>query len=305
MDLKQLEYFVRVAEHGSFSKASTVLDVAQPALSRQIRNLEVELKEFLFVRSGRGVALTPAGQRLFEHSVAILQLAQRAKVDLAAEHDVPVGRVVVGLPPSISRVLTVPLIEHFKQQLPSCELAVVEGLSSHIIEWVTSGRVDVGLAYNPEAQAGVDIRPLRREPLGLVVPAASGSRQHALPTLSMKDLPRYPLILPERMHAIRRLLETRAQHAGIKLTIAWEVSSIPAIIDLVLAGHGYAVLTASAVAASARGSDLILRPIVAPRTISVLCTVHSAARRPTPLTRHVSDKLAALAGSALAIPETA
>lgn len=304
MDLKQLEYFVRVAEHGSISKAATVLDVAQPALSRQIRNLELELREFLFVRSGRGVALTPAGQRLLEHAVAILQLTQRAKTDLMALHDMPVGRVVVGLPPSISRVLTVPLIEHFERELPDCQLAVVEGLSSHIIEWVTSGRVDVGLAYNPEAQASVEIKPLRREPLGLVVPRP-GSHRAPPQSLPMRELPSYPLIVPERMHAIRRLLETRAQHAGIKLTIAWEVSSIPAIIDLVLAGHGYAVLTASGVAASARGRDLALRTIVAPRTISVLCAVQSATRRPTLLTRHVSDKLAELIGSALAITETA
>lgn len=290
MDIKQLEYFVQVAEHGSFSKAASVLDVAQPALSRQIRRLELELKEFLFVRSGRGVTLTDPGKRLFEHSVAILQLAERARSDLAAVHDVAVGRVVVGLPPSISRLLTVSLVDHFKSELPTCRLAIVEGLSSHIVEWVTSGRVDVGLAYNPEAQAGVEITPLRREPLGLVMPRPRRGRA-ATGTLPMKDLPKFPLIVPERVHAMRRLLETQAAHAGVRLNIAWEVSSVPSIVELVLSGYGYAVLTASGVAASRGADKLLLRELVAPRTTSVLCAVHSATKRPTPLARHVMQVL--------------
>ncbi|MDX2201786.1 MAG: LysR family transcriptional regulator [Hyphomicrobiaceae bacterium] len=286
MDLKQLEYFVQVAEHSSFSKAASVLDVAQPALSRQIRRLEMELKEFLFIRSGRGVVLTDAGRRLFEHSIAILQLADRARADLVAVHDAPVGRVVVGLPPSITRLLTVPLVEHFKSQLPDCRLAIVEGLSSHVVEWVTSGRVDVGLAYNPDAQAGVEIAPLRREPLGLVMPKARGGKEPA-GSVPFSELPKYPLIVPERMHAMRRLLENQAAHAGVRLDIAWEVSSVPSIVELVLAGYGYAVLTASGVAASAGAGRLMLRELVAPRTTSVLCTVHSALKRPTPLSQHV------------------
>ncbi|MDB5575958.1 MAG: ligR, partial [Bradyrhizobium sp.] len=73
MNLKQLEYFVHVAELGSFSKAAVVLDIAQPALSRQVRSLETELRQQLFLRNGRGVALTDAGKRLFDHSVAVLQ----------------------------------------------------------------------------------------------------------------------------------------------------------------------------------------------------------------------------------------
>ncbi|MGS0755628.1 LysR family transcriptional regulator [Roseateles sp. GG27B] len=77
MDLKQLEYFINVAEHGSFSKAALVLQIAQPALSRQVRALEIELRETLLLRNGRGVALTEAGQRLMEHGRAILQLVEQ------------------------------------------------------------------------------------------------------------------------------------------------------------------------------------------------------------------------------------
>ena len=179
MNLKQLEYFVQVAELGSFSKAALVLDIAQPALSRQVRSLETELHQQLFLRNGRGVALTDAGKRLFDHSVAVLQLMAHAREDLGASRDEPVGRVIIGLPPSIGRQLTLPLIDRFKKELPAARLAIVEGLSTHIVEWVTTGRIDVGLVYNPEAQAGLEITPLLQEPLGLVSRAAKGKRKRA------------------------------------------------------------------------------------------------------------------------------
>ena len=295
MNLKQLEYFVQVAELGSFSKAAVVLDIAQPALSRQVRSLETELHQQLFLRNGRGVTLTDAGKRLFDHSVAVLQLMAHAREDLGASRDEPVGRVTIGLPPSMGRQLTLPLIDRFKKELPAARLAFVEGLSSHIVEWVTTGRIDIGLVYNPEAQPGLEITPLLQEQLGLVSHAPKGKRKRAaLPPLPMKELSRYPLIVPERIHAMRRLLDTQAALAGITLDIAWEVSSVPSIIDLVCAGYGYAVLTASGVAASARSGELVTRRLADPTPVSVLCLAISAHRRPTPLTQHTMRLLTAL-----------
>ena len=296
MNFKQLEYFVQVAELGSFSKAALALDIAQPALSRQVRSLETELSQQLFLRNGRGVTLTDAGKRLFDHSVAVMQLMAHAREDLGASRDEPVGRVTIGLPPSMGRQLTVPLVDRFKKQLPAAHLAVVEGLSTHIVEWVTTGRVDVALVYNPEAQPGLDIAPLLHEPLGLVSHAAKKPRKKntALPPLPMHELPRYPLIVPERVHAMRRLLETQAGLAGIKLDIAWEVSSVPSIIDLVCAGYGHAVLTPSGVAASTRSGELVMRRLIDPAPVSVLCLAISAHKRPTPLTQHTMRLLTAL-----------
>jgi LysR family nitrogen assimilation transcriptional regulator len=295
MNLKQLEYFVQVAELGSFSKAAVVLDIAQPALSRQVRSLETELHQQLFLRNGRGVTLTDPGKRLFDHSVAVLQLMAHARDDLGASRNEPIGRVTIGLPPSMGRQLTLPLIDRFKKELPAARLAIVEGLSTHIVEWVTTGRIDIGLVYNPEAQPGLEITPLLQEQLGLVSHAAKGKRKRpALPPLPMKELSRYPLIVPERVHAMRRLLDTQAALAGIKLDIAWEVSSVPSIIDLVCAGYGYAVLTASGVAASARSGELVTRRLVDPTPVSVLCLAISAHRRPTPLTQHTMRLLTAL-----------
>ena len=181
-----------------------------------MRALETDLAEYLFVRNGRGVALTEAGKRLFDHSVAILQLVSHARSDLGASRDKPVGRVTVALPPSVGRLLTVPLVERFKAELPAARLAIVEGLSTHIIEWVTSGRVDVGVSYNPEAQPGIDIVPLRHEAMGLVSLAPKSRRGAAdAAPLPMSELPKFSLIVPERVHAMRRLLDTQAALCGL------------------------------------------------------------------------------------------
>ncbi len=287
MNLKQLEAFVRVAEFGSFSKAAMVLGVAQPALSRQVRALETELHETLLLRNGRGAQLTEAGRRLFEHSVSILQLVSRAREDIEAQRGQPSGRIVIGLPPSIGRQLTVPLIQAFKRQLPRARLAIVEGLSAHLAEWLASGRIDIGLMHNPQPQANIETTPILEEDLCLVTPVTRGRRvQRTLTPVRIADLSEYRLIVPERSHVIRNLLETQAALSGIKLDIAWEVSSIPSIIDLVCAGYGHAVLTASAVAASGRGDALQARPLIEPKLKSSLCLAVSANKRPSTLTKH-------------------
>ncbi|MEK8031794.1 LysR substrate-binding domain-containing protein [Ideonella sp. DXS29W] len=296
MNLKQLEYFVSVAELGSFSKAALALDMAQPALSRQVRALEVELRDTLLVRNGRGVTLTEAGQRLFEHSVVILNQVAQAREDMGASRDEPVGRITIGLPPTIGRQLTLPLIDGFQRQLPKARLAIVEGLSSHVAEWLASGRIDLGLVYNPEAAAHLSLQPLLEEPLCLVT-SAKGEAGRTRGTVPMKSLARYPLVLPERQHVIRRLIESQATLAGLTLNIAWEVSSIAAIIDLVCAGYGHAVLNASAVLASGRADELVARPIVEPAVISVLCLATPAHKRATPLQRQATRLLSELVRS--------
>ena len=296
VNLRQLESFVRVAELGSFSKAARVLEIAQPALSRQVRLLEVDLRETLLLRNGRGVTLTPAGRRLFEHGVQILQQVTQARADLGAQRDAPVGQVTIGLPPSIGRRLTLPLVEAFRAQLPKARVTVVEGLSSYIAEWIGSGRADLGLLYNPEPSAALEITPLLREPLCLVQSARPTPRgKKTLPsTVALRDLAAYPLIVPERHQSLRRLLESQAMLAGVSLDIACEVSSIPAIIDLVCARMGNAVLNASAVAASGRSAELVVRRIVRPELPSVLCLAQSATKPPTPLTREARKMLTAL-----------
>ena len=118
MNLKQLEYFVRVAELGSFTRAAIALDIVQPALSRQIRQLEVELRQSLLIRNGRGAVPTEAGKLLLAHGRGILHQVERAREELGRVRGSLAGRVAVGLPTSLARALTVPLTRAFRAELP-------------------------------------------------------------------------------------------------------------------------------------------------------------------------------------------
>ena len=148
MDLKQLAYFVRVAELGSFTRAAEALGVAQPALSRQVRQLEVELRQSLLARNGRGALPTEAGKLLLAHGRGILHQVQRAHEELGRLRGALAGRVAVGLPTSLARVLTVPLTRAFRQAMPEASLSISEGLSVALLESLLNGRLDIAVLYN-------------------------------------------------------------------------------------------------------------------------------------------------------------
>ncbi|MFT3663543.1 LysR family transcriptional regulator [Piscinibacter sp.] len=309
MNLTQLRYFVRVAEMGSFSKAAIELDVAQPALSRQVRLLETDLRVTLLQRTGRGVLLTEAGKRLYDHAVSILQLVAHAREDISANRGEATGRIVIGLPPSMGRMLTLPLVDAFKQHLPRARLAIVEGLSAHIVEWISTGRVDLGLIHNPDANPAIETLHVLDEPLCLVSAAKSatkgttkGPARKAPPPLPFTELATLPLVLPEPSHAIRKLLETQAALAGLKLNIAYEVSSVSAILELVRSGHGHAVLAPSAIAASGQAVAFRMRPLAESVLRSALCIAVSAHKPATPLLEKASRLLRELVLGSVATP---
>ncbi len=279
MNLTQLETFVHVAEHGSFSKAALVLGVAQPSLSRQVRALEIELREPLLLRHGRGVQLTETGRQLLDHCHGILHLVAQAKDELAARRDEPVGDIAIAMTPSLARLHTLPLILAFRKAMPKARLAIIEGFSAHITEWLVSGRVDLGLVYNPEPLPSLEIRPLRDGRLFLVSPANKAPSG----PVTLRQLAKYPLVMPQRGHTFRKLVESAAAMTGVQLHIAWEVSSIPVILDLVAAGMGHAALADDAIRPLEHPEPLVLTPIVQPEIRYTSCLVTPAQRRATRL----------------------
>ena len=297
MDLKQLEYFVSVVDLGGFSRAARVLGIAQPAVSRQVRSLEVELRQNLLLRNGRGATPTDAGRRLLEHARGILQQVDRARHDVEDTKGALVGKVVVGLPPTVARHLTLPVVRGFRHAFPRASLSIVEGLSSTIEEWLAVGRVDVGLVYNPTPSPAVETRILLEEPLCLVSPRQAG---RPLRTLRLRDLPRFPLIIPSRPHAIRALVETRLAGLGLRPQVAMEIDAVPAILELVAEGHGFAVLSPRAVHGAETAPRLHIRTIAGPQLLSALAIATSAQRPSTPLQKATIAMLEQLAAPALA-----
>ena len=143
MELKQLESFVRVAELGSFTKASITLSVAQPVLSKQVRRLEVELRQTLFNRNGRGILLTEEGKVFFDYAKGIVDQVQRARDALNAAKDSPLGKIVIATPYVSREAFTAGFITAFRARFPRASLEIIEGKSRFIYEWLLSGRIDI------------------------------------------------------------------------------------------------------------------------------------------------------------------
>ena len=289
MDLKQLEYFVRVAELGSFTRASVVLEIAQPALSRQVRLLEVELRQNLLTRNGRGVTPTEAGKLLLEHGRGILHQVARTYEELGRVRGALAGRVCLGLPPSMSRALTVPVTREFRKRLPNAALSVSEGLSIAMREGLLSGRLDVALLYNPLPSVELETAPLLTESLFLIgrrepAPAEREEGDGDAAPRTLREVALLPLVIPSRPNAMRMLVEQRMAEIGCRPNIALEIDGVAAILDLVLDGAGFAVLPAHALGTVAQPAAFVSRPIVEPALRSNL-VVATAASRPATLTQ--------------------
>ena len=288
MDLKQLEYFVRVAELGSFTRASIALDVAQPALSRQVRLLEVELRQSLLVRNGRGATPTEAGKLLLSHGRGILHQVERAREELGRVRGSLAGRVAIGLPPTLARVLTVPLTRAFRQQLPDAQLSISEGLSAVMQEWLLNGRLDIAVLYNAQPSAETEITPLLEEDLLLVQRRPSGLAEDPPPgPIALKDVAQLPLVIPSRPNAIRMHVESEMANIGSRLKIALEIDGVSAILDLVADGAGCAVLSRNAVASSVRPSAFSVRTITAP-VLRTKVSIATSSLRPATLTQQTT-----------------
>ena len=290
MDLKQLTYFVRVAELGSFTRAAVALDVAQPALSRQIRQLEVELRQNLLVRNGRGAVPTEAGKLLLEHGRGILHQVERAREELGRVRGALAGRVAIGLPPSLARVLTVPLTRAFRQQLPEASLSISAGLSVTLQEWLNTGRLDIAVLYNAQPAPEMEITPLQDEELVLVQQRPRGLPEDPPPpAVALREVAALPLVIPSRPNAVRMHVEAEMANQGLRPIVALEIDGVSAILDLVADGAGAALLSRNAVASSIRPSAYQMRP-VEPALRTRLCLATSSLR-PATLTQRSTLEL--------------
>jgi LysR family nitrogen assimilation transcriptional regulator len=294
VDLNQLECFVAVADLGSFSKAAIVMQIAQPTLSRTVRSLEVELRQTLFHRNGRGVSLTDPGKRFLVHCRGILVQLERARAELEQDRGDFTGQVVLGFPHSIARVLTVPCALEFKRQFPKGMLRVTEGLTVHLQEWLLAGRLDIALLHDPAPTPALEaIAPLRRENLFLIG-RRFGPEVGKGPNVPLKNLARVPLVMPGKPHPVRMLVETQLAHMGLRPNITMEIDSVSGLLDMVEQGAGHAVISLNALAARYGQMRFASRRIVAPELTSVLVLARAAERPATALMQHTLTLLQTL-----------
>jgi LysR family nitrogen assimilation transcriptional regulator len=208
IDLRRLEYFVAVAEAGSFSKAAAALVMSQPALSQQIATLEQETGHRLLTRTGRGAEPTAAGLALLQHARGIFELAERARADMRERQLIPSGRITIGLPPRVAHAMTADLVERFRAEFPDAAISVEEGLSIRLREGLVAGRLDVAVLFDPPASPLLDVETVARESLVLMASTPLPAR------IRLADVAALPLVLPSKPNSLRQLLESEVKPRG-------------------------------------------------------------------------------------------
>jgi DNA-binding transcriptional LysR family regulator len=243
MDFRQLRTFSCVAELGSLSKASDTLRVAQPALSRQIKLLEHELRTELFTRNGRGMVLTEAGRLLLARTSGIVRQIDQIRDDIQSAQGPPSGHVVLGMVPTVSCVLSGRFARRCVETFPGISLRIVESYSGHIVEWLHRGEMDLAILYGRSADLHLNVQSLGRDSIVAVGPRGCGlSRKKSV---DIGWLLRQRLVLPSHSHGLRALIENAAARRKVKLNVQLEADSFRVLTSLVEEGLGFALLPPS------------------------------------------------------------
>jgi len=278
VNLRHLRYFVAIVDHGSMVKASDHLFVAQSALSQHMRNLEAELGVQLLLRTGRGVVPTDAGREFLQRARAILAQIEDAQRALREQSATPQGNVTLGLPPSVSAMLAVPLILRMQEALPKVALRVVEGMSGYVLDWLQAGVVDLGLVYGVQRAPGILTTELYTERLYLIAPP-----QASFPAeLPFAALAGQALILPGRQHGLRDMLDRLARERRIALNVPVELDAMSQMKLLVRHGVGCTVLPLPAVQEELARGELRAVPLVEPEINRRIYVAQAGDRPQTP-----------------------
>lgn len=238
MNLRALRYFVAIADAGSVSGAASVVSVAQPALSRQLRELERALGTRLLLRSSRGVRLTAAGVMFYESAQRILAESARMRQRLAARSEWKAATITLGASPTLGRVLVPGLFERCHKSLSGMHLRVREAFTPILLEELERGLIDVAVVTNPEGERSFAMHPLLGEPFALVTSASRGFKS----VVPISRLQRIPLLITS-LH--RRIVERQLAPMGGRLNVHAEIDSVDSIRELVLQGRWSTIMPVS------------------------------------------------------------
>jgi LysR family nitrogen assimilation transcriptional regulator len=259
VDVKQLKALVTVAEVGSVTRAAQLLHVVQPAVTRQIRTLEQELGVTLFERSRQGMRPTEAGEIMVERARRALNELERARTEVQPTPGVVTGLVSVGLLESAVDLLAEPLVTAIARERPGIELRLVTAYSGHLQQWLDAGDLDLTLLYNLASGPSLSARPLVRERLWAVAPAADGLRADR--PVPFVEVAARRLVMPASGHGLRSLIDAAAAEAGVAMDVVVQTNSMRMQKRFVLAGHGWTILPGVGIAEDVATGTLSAAPL--------------------------------------------
>lgn len=276
-DLRQLRYFVTIADAGSFSKASLQLGVAQSALSHHISQMEARLGVALFSRSSKGVEKTESGSRFLDHARAILAAVDAATNDVRDDAKEPGGLVRLGATLTVAPMLIEPLMARLSKIAPRISLHIEERLSPPLVQAVASGELDIAVCFNAGDDRRIDGIPVFEEDICLVgVPELVGDTEDAI---SFEDALSFPLLLPGRDHILRGMIDRVALFRNRPIEVRHECLSLHSLFAGLRLGLGATLISRLSALPLTRNGEVLCRPINDP-VVSRQLFIAASSERP-------------------------
>ncbi len=241
MDTRRLEAFIKVVDLGSVTRAASILNIAQPALSQQIIGLEAEFRAQLLLRSTRGVTPTAAGDVLYRYARRIIRQVEEARQSVQELDGTLKGTVSVGLAGWSSVSLLGPkLIAAVREEHPGIRLQICDTFLIRLSEMVLKGQLDMAVLYGDRPVRGLHYSPIGTERFWFVAPPGLIRKQDT--PLTGEQLAALPFVLPTRESFARAMVETACDKAGRLPDVTAEVFSYDNLVSALATGCGGTVL---------------------------------------------------------------
>ena len=274
MNLHHLKVFLAIAQTGSISAGATRLLISQPAVTREIRELEARLQLPLFDRQSRGVSLTAAGQRLLPYAEQIFALELAAERDLAEFASLGSGELRLGASVTLGSYLLPALIARFQQTYPGLQISLQIGNTAENLEQLQRSEISLSFIEGPFAAERFNYCRLGSDAL---LPVASPLHPLAAePQISASALAALPLFVREQGSGTRATLEQAYQALGLQPRIALALGNGEALKRSLQGGHGVAWISELAVQAELRSGQLVHLPV---NDLSMRRDLHAVWRR--------------------------
>lgn len=263
MDEQRLRYFLAIVDEGGVTKAAERLHVAQPSLSQALRAFEAELGVQLFHRVGRGLRLAVAGQALVGPARQILREIDQARNTIAGVVELKTGTIDIAALPTLAVDPMATLIGRFRERYPGVQVRVLEPDSADgVRDLVSAGACELGAAHLPLRGARLIAHMLGQQELLFVLPPDTPARSSR--SLGARDLAEIPLVVSPPGTSTRILLEQALAAVGVTPQLAVQTAAREAIVPLVLAGAGAALLPAPLAREAERRGAVVrsARPVI-------------------------------------------
>jgi DNA-binding transcriptional LysR family regulator len=256
MELRHLRYFEAVARYSHVTRAAAELHIAQPALSKQISQLEHELGVALFDRVGRNVQLTEAGESLLPHARAVMAQVEAARAEMAERIGLRKGRATVGAPPTVGTQLLPAALATFNKRYPGIELRLHESGVQTLLDLLETGLTDVAVVTLPVDDENLTVVPIFTEEM--VVAVWRGHHLAERSEVAISELRGEPWVLSPENYELREAALVACERAGFTPRVVLDGGETDTLLHFVAAGMGVALVPRLAVQGA---SGLVALPV--------------------------------------------